>query len=171
MGAATQVSVEEYLRTSYDPDRDYIEGVVEERNLGEQEHSLLQSLITHWFWLRGRELELRPLTEQRLKVAERRYRVPDICVVRGPRPDQRILSEPPYICIEILSAEDRLSRMQARADDYIAMGVPNIWIIDPEDKRTWTADAGGIHDAKDRVLRTGDGLLAMPLADVYALDF
>ncbi len=36
------VSVEEYLRTSYGPDCEYVDGRIEERNLGELEHSILQ---------------------------------------------------------------------------------------------------------------------------------
>ncbi len=35
----------EYLKTTYRPDRDYIDGEVRERNLGERPHSLLQLLI------------------------------------------------------------------------------------------------------------------------------
>ena len=32
----THVSVEEYLKTVYEPDCEYVDGVVEERNLGER---------------------------------------------------------------------------------------------------------------------------------------
>ena len=40
------VPVEEYLSTSYQPDCEYDEGVVVERNLGEIEHAFLQ--IASW---------------------------------------------------------------------------------------------------------------------------
>ena len=33
--------MEEYLATSYRPDCDYVDGEIEERNLGEKEHSIL----------------------------------------------------------------------------------------------------------------------------------
>ena len=42
----TFVSLEEYLSTGYQPDCEYNEGVVEERNLGELDHSYLQGLLT-----------------------------------------------------------------------------------------------------------------------------
>ena len=42
MAAGTQISVEEYLHTAYRPDCDYVDGVVEERNLGERDHSWIQ---------------------------------------------------------------------------------------------------------------------------------
>jgi len=38
------VSVEEYLSTSYEPDCEYEDGVVVERNLGGFEHSFLQAI-------------------------------------------------------------------------------------------------------------------------------
>jgi hypothetical protein len=39
MGATTLISVAEYLNTSYSPDREYIDGHIVERNLGEKTHS------------------------------------------------------------------------------------------------------------------------------------
>lgn len=38
--------MEEYLSTSYRPDREYVDGVGLERNLGERDHSALQSFLT-----------------------------------------------------------------------------------------------------------------------------
>ena len=46
MDVTTLVSVEEYLRTSYpDADREYIDGRIVERNVGEVDHSDLQTAI------------------------------------------------------------------------------------------------------------------------------
>ncbi len=45
----TFVSVDEYLRTSYNPDCEYVDGVIEERNLGEYEHSVMQGFFTILF--------------------------------------------------------------------------------------------------------------------------
>ena len=36
--APTLISVEEYLSTSYHPDCDYVDGELEERNVGEYSH-------------------------------------------------------------------------------------------------------------------------------------
>ena len=36
----TMVSVDEYLHTAYHPDCDYVDGVVEDRNVGEKDHSV-----------------------------------------------------------------------------------------------------------------------------------
>jgi hypothetical protein len=42
MSSATLVSVQEYLAASFDPDRDYVDGELEERNFGERPHSYTQ---------------------------------------------------------------------------------------------------------------------------------
>ena len=49
MAAGTQISVEEYLHTVYRPDCDYVDGVVEERNLGERDHSWIQGRLVGFF--------------------------------------------------------------------------------------------------------------------------
>jgi hypothetical protein len=38
MATATRIPIEQYLRTSYEPDADFIAGEIEERNLGEYDH-------------------------------------------------------------------------------------------------------------------------------------
>ncbi len=50
MSTTAMVSVQEYIATSYRPDRDFVDGELQERNLGELEHSLLQGAIAAWFW-------------------------------------------------------------------------------------------------------------------------
>src|SRR6266545_974484 len=106
MGTATLVSVEEYLSTSYRPDREYIDGVILERNLGESDHSTVQTAIASYFYQRQTEWNIRALAEQRVQVRPTRFRVPDVCIVLGLGPVERILTRPPFICIEVLSRED-----------------------------------------------------------------
>jgi Uma2 family endonuclease len=33
---------------------------------------------------------------------------------------------------EVLSPEDRITRMMRKLADYSAMGIPQIWVVDPE---------------------------------------
>jgi hypothetical protein len=49
MSTGTLVSLAEYLRTSYDPDCDFVEGEVRERNVGKRKHSYAQGEILSWF--------------------------------------------------------------------------------------------------------------------------
>ena len=124
MSTATLVSVDEYLTTTYRPDCDFVDGEVIERNLGRKDHSKLQGEVFAWFRNRQRELRLKAFPEQRIQVALRRYRIPDVCVVALPEPDEQIFTQPPYICIEVLSPDDSFPKLQGRLDDYLAMAYP-----------------------------------------------
>jgi Uma2 family endonuclease len=131
MASAVQVSVGEYLRTNYRPDREFIDGEVRERNVGKWEHARIQLLLGHWFAGREALWNILTATEQRVRVSGSRVRIPDIIVVRAEQqPDVTV--EPPLLVVEILSPDDTYSDTQERAEDYFAMGVPTVWIIDPK---------------------------------------
>jgi Uma2 family endonuclease len=168
MSTAALVSVQEYLTTSYRPDCDYVEGELLERNLGQKEHSKLQVELILWFGGIRRSLRLAVFSEQRVKVGPRRFRIPDVCVVELPEPDEQVFTQPPYICIEILSPDDKFPRIQERFDDYLAMGVENVWVIDPATRRGWWITEEGHFEALDKVLRTRDGKVAMPIQDLFS---
>jgi|SRR5579863_275818 Uma2 family endonuclease len=167
MAARTLISVEEYLATSYRPDCDYVDGEVVERNLGEWDHSSLQSAILVYLWNRYYKDGIRPVAEQRVQVKKTRFRIPDVCVVLG-EPGEKILTKPPFICIEVLSPEDRMNRVQQRIADYFEMGVPYVWILDPETKQAYAATpAEGLREVKSGVLRTENPVLEVPLAELF----
>ena len=126
MGIGALVSVEEYLRSSYSPDCDFVEGRVLERNVGEKGHGKLQrALIEYLAEYRKRNLHAWP--EQRVQVKADRFRIPDVCVTEG-EPEEEIFTAPPLICIEILSPEDSLARLHAKVRDYLLFGVPYVWM-------------------------------------------
>jgi Uma2 family endonuclease len=131
MASSTLISVTEYLRNSYRPDCDYVDGKIEERNVGEHDHAALQAALILWFGQHQQEWNIEVLPEQRIQISPARFRVPDVCLVSLDQPAERILTKPPLACIEILSPEDTLRRMQERIGDYQQFGVENIWILDP----------------------------------------
>ncbi|MDQ1470879.1 MAG: hypothetical protein QOJ99_2359 [Bryobacterales bacterium] len=160
-------SVEEYLRTSYRPDCDYVDGEVLERNLGEIEHSGTQGEII--FYLRSRypSLRRRVLPEQRVQMRAQRFRVPDVCVLAADAPHEKIVRTPPLLCIEVLSKDDSMGEMMERIDEYFDMGVGACWIIDPLRNRAWcSARRGQMTEPADGVLRAGT--IEMPLAEVIS---
>src|SRR5208282_6240906 len=110
MASRTLVSVEEYLRTSYRPDCDYVDGEIVERNLGELDHSDLQTEISAYFRTRLRNRGVFAYVEQRVQVSPTRFRIPDVCVLTS-KPAEQIFRTPPFIVIEILSKDDRPSQM------------------------------------------------------------
>lgn len=130
MATSAQIPLREYLSTAYRPDCEYVDGELVERNVGKYEHARLQALLAAWFIQNQKSWRLVALTEQRVQVSPSRVRIPDVCIVPfGPQPD--VLSQPPLLVIEILSPDDLQVELQRRSRDYIAMGIPNIWIIDP----------------------------------------
>ena len=166
MASRTLISVEEYLRTSYRPDCDYVDGEVLERNVGETDHSWLQMVLSASLFGRREEWDITVLPEQRVQVTARRFRIPDICVVRGPKPAEQILIRPPFICIEILSPEDRWPRVQQRIDDYLAMGVPHVWVLDPATKTAYAVTSQGTHQVTD-TLKTDNPSVEVPLSEIF----
>ena len=86
------VPVEEYLRSNYDPDREYVDGQIVERNLGEQTHSRIQREIIIYLGTRAKNLGIAVFPEQRVQISAARFRVPDITVMRAPVPKEQIFS-------------------------------------------------------------------------------
>jgi Uma2 family endonuclease len=168
MSTAALISVEDYLRTTYEPDCDYVDGEVIERNVGERDHSDWQSELVHYFRARRRELKTYAFVEQRIQVAKTRFRVPDVCVYVGEKPRDQIFRTPPFICVEVLSPEDRVARTQQRIDDYIKFGVPYVWVINPENRRVWVYTAEGSREVKDGVLRTENPSLMVNLSEIFS---
>lgn len=142
MATTTAISLETYLRTAYHPDCDYLDGEVEERNLGEREHARLQAAIVAWFFARIKEWNIDVLPEQRTRVSPTRVRIPDVCLVSLDLPYEKIISHPPLAVIEILSPEDRVRRYNERLEDYRRMGVRNIWVVDPETQTGYNWGSG-----------------------------
>jgi Uma2 family endonuclease len=137
LAAAPLVSVEEYLHTPYHPDVDYVDGVLEERNLGENQHSDLQGELITLFRNHRQEWMVKTYPEHRVQVSASRYRIPDICVMSASWAKTPIIQQAPLLCIEVLSPEDTLKRQAARCQDYFAMGVPEVWIMDPQGRKTY----------------------------------
>ena len=166
MPNAVLVSLEEYLRTSYRPDCEYVEGELLERNVGEWDHSRLQTLLTRYLSNREKEWGILVLTEQRVQIKPTRFRVPDISVLSAKSPVEEIVRHPPLLCIELLSPEDRVTEMQQRIDDYLAFGVRAVWLIHPGTKRAFVYTASSVEEVKDGVLRLEGSEVEVPIIDL-----
>jgi Uma2 family endonuclease len=164
MATSSIVSVKEYLSTSYRPDCDYVDGTVVERNVGEYDHGRLQAALIIYFGSRRKELGIRVVPEQHVQVSAARFRIPDVCVVLG-EPDEQIFTKPPFICIEILSRDDRLSEMRERVEDYLAFGVPYVWILDPRKRVAYRCTEAGFLET--RKLRTDGPEIVVPLDALF----
>ena len=47
---------------------------------------------------------------------------------------RKYLTIPPVIAVEVLSPSDRVNRVAAKVDEYLAFGVKQVWVVDPETK-------------------------------------
>lgn len=162
------LSMDEYLRTSYKPDVDFVDGEREERNLGKYEHAKIQGLIATLFNTNEDAWEADAVVEQRIRVSAKRVRICDVAVLRADAPLEEVTATPPLICIEILLPEDRLARAEIVLGDYREMGVANIWLIDPMRRVAYTFGEGGLQRADAARLSVAGTAIEMDLAALFA---
>jgi Uma2 family endonuclease len=167
MATSTLVPLEVYLETDYRPDCDWIDGEVRERNVGEGQHSTVQTFLIGYFLQHKQVWGIRVMTEQRVQVAASRFRVPDVALASSSSPFEAIVRVPPVLCVEVLSSGQRMSEIEERAKDYLAMGVPTVWIVDPLRRTAFVSDASGQRQVAEEltVPRTG---IRVRVVEVFA---
>jgi Uma2 family endonuclease len=153
MAAGILVPLEEYLSRDYEPDMDYDDGVLIERNVGKQKHSLTQAEIVGHLWSHKKQWGIRVYVEQRIQIAPRRFVVADVCAALASSPKEDMLITPPLFTIEILSPDDKFADIERKAQKYLAMGVRYVWSVDPETGRCWR------HDTRDWMVLIPDSIL------------
>jgi Uma2 family endonuclease len=114
MATTAQVPVEVYLMSEYEPDAAYVDGHIEERPAGRYDHASWQHGIQMWFAQHAQEWNVRVRPELRVKTTRTNYRVPDVVVFDRDHPIEQILTRPPIAVFEVLSPEDRMSRMMLK---------------------------------------------------------
>jgi Uma2 family endonuclease len=162
------IPVEEYLNTTYRPDVDYVDGEIEERNLGEFDHADLQTQIL--FLLRSKQIDwsIRVVGENRVQVSSTRFRIPDVCVIAAGLPREKIIRTPPLLCVEVLSPRDTLKAMRKRCQDYLDMGVPEVWIFNPETRTAHVCNSSATTEHKTGTLRLAGTKIELSIADAFA---
>ena len=162
------VSVEEYLSTVYEHDCEYVNGMIEERDLGEFEHAYLQGILVGLFLKNRDAWGVYPLPEQRVQTQKTHFRVPDITVLREGTKRERILTHAPLIAIEIQSPEDTLRRTAAKAAEYLAFGIENVWVIDPDARVAYRGTASSLELVRSGDLAISGTPIRIVLDDLFA---
>jgi Uma2 family endonuclease len=169
MSTAALIPVEEYLATSYRPDCEYVDGEVEERNLGEHEHATIQGAVLIWFGQHAKEWGIRAVPEQRIRAGAKNYRVPDVTVFPKDQPIEKVYTRPPLLVVEVLSPCDTLNKMRERVNDFLAMGIHHVWLLDPLDREAFRCTAAGFEKAAHLSIHATP--IHLPLAEIFsALD-
>jgi Uma2 family endonuclease len=143
MGTKAALPVEEYLRTAFpDLDKEYRDGELVERSLPDYLHSRTQGLL---IMLLGALRTMFPVfvcPELRVQVRPGLIRIPDVSVFYPNEPQERVPTTPPFVAIEVLSLDDRMTDVREKLAEYRAWGVAHVWLVDPHSKRFYTCDAG-----------------------------
>lgn len=162
--------IELYLHTSYHPDREFVDGQIVERNLGEKTHSAALGGVIVYFGARSADYGIKVFPGVRVQVSPTRVRVPDVTVIKNSQFQGEIFTSPPHLCIEILSDDDTLVDMQEKIDDYLKFGVPYVWIINPRLRKGYVATKSGMVEARSGILETSDPEIRVPLAELLDVD-
>jgi Uma2 family endonuclease len=160
MSTTALMPVEEYLRLTEKPYREFRDGVVSSKAMPGKLHSLIQFALQMLLRSQG----VQPLPELTLRLSPTKYLVPDVCVAGdfpGPYP-----TEPVLLCCEILSPDDRLGTMLGKCEEYHGWGVPFCWVIDPVKRTAWEYHAAGEPVRVAETLRAGE--LAVRLDELFS---
>ena len=152
--------VDEYLRLTEKPYREYRNGVVSPKAMPTKFHSLIQFALQMLLRAQG----VQPWPELTVRISPTKYLVPDVAVAGdfpGPYP-----TEPILLCCEILSPEDRLGATLGKCEEYHAWGVPFCWVIDPVKRSAWEYHAGSEPVRVSATLRAGE--LSISLEELFS---
>ena len=105
---------------------EYVDGELEERNVGEFDHSMIQRAVLFWLYIHEKEWAIRAIQEQRTCVDVTKVRIPDLSVFSREIPIERVFTRPQLIAIEILSPENRHYRIAGKIKNYMKFGVQNV---------------------------------------------
>lgn len=161
------MSVEEYLRTNYQPYREYIDGVLRPKPLPTWDHGTLEYRVCEL--INSRYPAFAAANEVIVQIRPGKYLIPDIAVQRRDRIQRPYPTDPVHICIEILSPDDRVSELYRKCEEYHDWGVETTWIADPVSRRAWEFRKAQLPNEvpADGAL-TAEGI-SIPLTDVFSV--
>ena len=157
MAVAELVSAEQYLHSSFEHDAEFVEGRLVQRPIPTWEHASMQGFLVEELRVIGRRLGLFAVPEQRVQTRKDRFRVPDVCVVTDKpegEPGRRIVTRPPYLCVEILSPEDKAVETMDKVREYLNFGVAWVWVIDPVSLSGQVHSPNSVVNVEDRTFST-----------------
>jgi len=162
------IPLELYLRRTYRPDCDYIDGEVRERNAGYWPHSEMMVIVGAMLHEFAKATDTVALLSVRIRVSEDCVLVPDLCLAHRTRPREDVIVTPPLLCVEVVAEEDTFFAMQERVDRFLAMGVENIWLIDERGRFGWVASRQGFLLPEDGIFIVDGTPVRVSLAEVLA---
>lgn len=173
--APPQVSVEEYLRTEYEPRCEYLAGVLTFKARADVAHSELQMLLVLQLASQEKKYGIEVLPELHIRVTPDTWRIPDVSglLVKpadGRYPDSQT---PPLFTIEIVSPGESWTSLRGKLADHLAVGVSTVIIADPYDKTVMVAtQSEPLHEIRTPLIVNipvpGAGILSIDFDDLYS---
>jgi len=167
MASQTLISVEEYLRTTSDPDCEYVRGVLTERAMPTYDHAAWQTALLQWFGAHKFEWNIIALAELHMCVSPDEFRIPDVTILSRSAPREQIITHPPLAVFEVLSPTDLMSATLIKLEAYQQMGIPAIWLIDPARPAYWLYSSGHLTPAT--VFELPGSSFRVPISEIAAL--
>jgi Uma2 family endonuclease len=167
VAATSLITVAEYLKTTAEPDCEFVEGVLEERPAPMLDHSNWQSVLLMFFTMRRIGIDVKALPSLRMRVAPNRFRVPDVTILSREAPREQIITHPPLAVFEILSPEDTMTRMLEKLSDYERMGIQAIWVIEPSKRSYFRFTEGKLIPAS--IFELPGSSFSVPMAEIEKL--
>ena len=161
------VPEEEYLRSTYEPECEYVDGLLLPKPMPTLMHSRLQAFLVALLVREEEEFGIRVYVELRMKVADGRFRLPDVAVYTSPV-SGRAPTQAPWLTIEIVSEGELWHDLKSKINDHHLMGVPNILVADPKAREVLAAGGDGLlHQLPNPLLVT----LTLPNGKTLTIDF
>jgi len=130
----------------------------------------LQLALMDYFAARQTEWNITASVDQPVEVGPGRSHIADFCIRAG-RVTELIARTPPFVCAEIVGKHTTLREAMERMDEYLAMGVQYVWLIDPTARRLYVSTAeGGLRQWHEGVLRTENPSLEVPIIEMLHLE-
>ncbi len=175
MVTATRMTLDEFLQLpETEPPSEFVCGRIVPKPFAPWNHGTLRARLAYCFefYLMSRSEGFCQLGLRRTNQSESRAYVPDICVTRSDRAPRTLaerrhgaIESAPDIAIEVTSPEDRPGRIADKLAFYLRVGVPLVWIVDPEDRSVSVYRPG----KPVEVLGRGDIIDAAPVLREFSL--
>ena len=162
------VSVDEYLSMVFEHDCEYVDGVIEERDLGEFEHAYVQGILTTLFNNHREDWGVYALPEQRVQTQKTHFRVPDIAILRVGSKREGILTHPPLLVIEVQSPDIPLRKTEVKAMEYRRFGIEHVWVIDPYARVAYQGTENGLELVRSGELTIPGTPIRVVPAEIFA---
>lgn len=169
----TLVSLEQYLNTAYEPDRDFVDGVLVERHVGTQRHGLFLAALAGFYgqYMNSHRIAVFIATRLLVDAATGRHRVPDLMVVEVPVTKGKVVTDVPAVVVEIKSPDDTFDDILNRCFDYERLTVRTILVMDPDNHRAWRFRHGTLDLLEGDVVMLDLGTaneISFPITQLFA---